>query len=140
MKVRELESRLANERDELDEKISHVADINANQRQQYEQLSQRCEFLVVRVGWRSFACDFSFFSYNKLGGHYERTSAEMRDEQIALPQTLAELQFECLRLREALIEARAGREHADQEHASEYEILNSEYEKAQVGDDAIEDL
>lgn len=66
------------------------------------------------------------FSYQRLAGHYNKTANEMRDEQITLPESAAELQFECLRLREALIESLATKEHLEEEHASEVEVLTTE--------------
>jgi Rab GTPase-binding effector protein 1 len=72
------------------------------------------------------------FRYQRLTANYEKTANQLREEQIQLPETVDELQFECLRLREALIESRASKEHADEEYASEVEILNTELAQAQL--------
>lgn len=74
---------------------------------------------------------FVNFSYQRLVGCYEKSANELREEHIQLPQTVSELQFECLRLREALIESRASKEHADEEYASEIEVLTTELSQAQ---------
>ncbi|KAI6241609.1 FYVE zinc finger [Aphelenchoides fujianensis] len=107
-KISGLEGKFDDELVKLFDKFAHLSAFNKQQQQIFEQLSQR---------------------YHKLSGHYEKTSSELRDEQIALPQTVPELQFDCLRLRESLIEARAVKEHAEEEHASEIEVLNSELER-----------
>ncbi|KAI6187822.1 FYVE-type domain-containing protein [Aphelenchoides besseyi] len=108
-KLNALESKFDEELAKMFDKFSHLAAFNDQQRAIFDELSQR---------------------YYKLSGHYEKTSSEMREEQIALPQTVPELQFESLRLREALIEARAVKEHAEEEHASEIEVLNTELQRA----------
>lgn len=50
---------------------------------------------------------------------------------LIIPFLVNELQFECLRLREALIESRASKEHLEEENASEIEVLNTELAQAQ---------
>jgi Rab GTPase-binding effector protein 1 len=56
----------------------------------------------------------------------------MREEQITLPESQSELQFECLRLRESLIEARAAKEHCEEENASEIEVLKTELSQSRM--------
>jgi Rab GTPase-binding effector protein 1 len=56
----------------------------------------------------------------------------LREEQIQLPQTVTELQFEFLKLLEALIASRATHEHSEEDHASQIEVLNTELNQAQA--------
>ena len=54
-------------------------------------------------------------SYSKLLGLNRQKAAEMREQDIELPQTIDQLQFLTLQLREELIETRSAYEHAQDE-------------------------
>lgn len=97
--------------------------INNQQRDAFNLLSDR-------YASQQYPSVYTISRYQRLSGHYEKTANQMRDEQITLPETTAELQFECLRLRESLIESTALKEHLEEEHASEIEVLHTELYQA----------
>ncbi|CAD5220831.1 unnamed protein product [Bursaphelenchus xylophilus] len=70
--------------------------------------------------------------YQKLLGLYRKNASNMREDNISLPQTVDELQFECLKLREEIIETRSAKEHIEEEKASAVAALNSELEQARA--------
>ncbi|CAD5215072.1 unnamed protein product [Bursaphelenchus okinawaensis] len=90
-------------------KFDEVFAVNQDQREAYDIIHKR---------------------YQKLLGFYRKTANQMREDNISLPQTVDELQFECLKLREEIIETRATKEHIEEESASAIEALKSELEQA----------
>lgn len=66
-------------------------------------------------------------------GKNRQTSSAMQEESIELPQTVDELQLQCLQLREELIEARAAKEHLHESLQSEVTLLREQVISCKIG-------
>lgn len=56
----------------------------------------------------------------------------MREQMIELPQSVDQLQFHCLQLREEIIETRSAYEHSDAELKDELAAVRENLREAQV--------
>ena len=84
--------------------------------------------------------DFIFMKkrYEKLLGIRKVKADELREQMIDLPQSVEELQFLCLQLREELIDERAAKEHIVSELRDELAITKEQLEEEQRDKQRIE--
>jgi len=77
--------------------------------------------------------------YEKLLGMRKMKADELREQMIDLPQTVEELQFLCLQLREELIDDRAAKEHVASEFRDELAITKDQLDEERRDKQRIED-
>ena len=78
--------------------------------------------------------------YQKLLRTNTQSAEEMREQQIELPQTVEELQFLALQLREDLIGERAAREHETRELRDELTVAREQLLEMEIRDKENEEL
>ncbi|CAI5445145.1 unnamed protein product [Caenorhabditis angaria] len=76
--------------------------------------------------------------YQKLLGENRKTAQDLRSEMIDLPAEVDQLQFLCLRNREELIEARAAKEHIEQNLKDEVAMVREQLKEERSARQSME--
>ncbi|KAE9556257.1 hypothetical protein FO519_000596 [Halicephalobus sp. NKZ332] len=137
---KELEDRLRSLGSEMDKKVGRfqiehqaLADklvaIQDKHKEVYEKMVSK--YTNAASTFTRLEDDFIFMKkkYEKLLGMRKLKADELREQMIDLPQTVEELQFLCLQLREELIDDRAAKEHIMSEFRDELAITKEQLEE-----------